>query len=112
MLKMSVLLRSAYAGAVPCGCGMIGVGYSAVRSRGGVAVTVLCGHSHTVRAIANISGSHGFPKTPTKYSCETPLTSTMSITQSMRDIDRAVRDAVGTRDEYESDEDGRSPRRV
>ena len=107
---MSLLLRSAYAGAVPCGCGMMGVGYSAVRSRSGVVVTVLCGHSHTVRAIANISDSHWFPKTPTKYSRETPLASTTSIEQSVRDIDHAVRDAVGTRDEYEADDDGRSPR--
>ncbi|WP_135851403.1 hypothetical protein [Halorussus salinus] len=36
----------------------------------------------------------------------------MSIKQSMRDIDRAVRDAIGTRDEYEADKDGRSPRQV
>ena len=51
-----------------------------------------------------------YSKTPTKHSRETPLTSTMSIKQSMRDIDRAVRDAIGTRDEYEADDDGRSPR--
>ncbi|MFC4449734.1 hypothetical protein [Halorussus aquaticus] len=36
----------------------------------------------------------------------------MSITQSMRDIDRAVEDAVGTRERYESERKGRSRRRV
>ncbi|WP_435179496.1 hypothetical protein [Halorussus sp. AFM4] len=36
----------------------------------------------------------------------------MSIRQSMRDIDRAVEDAIGSRERYESDEEGRSRRRA
>jgi hypothetical protein len=36
----------------------------------------------------------------------------MSIKQSMRDVDRAVEDAIGSRDEYEADKEGPSPREV
>ncbi|MFC7080682.1 hypothetical protein [Halorussus caseinilyticus] len=36
----------------------------------------------------------------------------MSIKQSMRDIDRAVEDTVGTHEQYEAKKEGRSRRRV
>jgi hypothetical protein len=36
----------------------------------------------------------------------------MSIKQSMRDVDRAVEQAIGTPEEYEADKSGRSPRQV
>jgi hypothetical protein len=36
----------------------------------------------------------------------------MSIKQSMRDIDRAVAQTIGTTDEYEADKSGHSPRQV
>ena len=36
----------------------------------------------------------------------------MSIKQSMRDIDRAVEDAVGSHERYEAEKEGRSRRRA
>ncbi|NHN58215.1 MULTISPECIES: hypothetical protein [Halorussus] len=36
----------------------------------------------------------------------------MSIKQSMRDIDRAVEDVIGSHERYEADKEGRSQRRA
>ncbi len=52
------------------------------------------------------------PPSPTSYTHVNAVTGTMSIKQSMRDIDRAVEDTVGTHEQYEAKKEGRSRRRV